>query len=792
MMRDGEDRVGVRTHGRAGYEDRGSAHGGLDSLQPLRSATSLSNIAMTFGTSVQGGVLTSLKRRFPSSKLPSVGPKWQTLIASCVGGLLFVLVFQWEYSSFGDYLYQVRDDGVITMSHARNLVDYGFIGVNPSGGRVEGYSTPVQFFLYAVAYAATGIGYVAFSSVQTVVATFLLGATFVLFFPERKILAILVTLLAAVFLTFWYPFMGWHGSGMENAITHVLFLSTLLVLFTFVRRGRINYWFAVLAFLATSSRIDAIYHVGPMLLVFGVFWLAAFRDWRGARFSLLVIGLWVLFHVWRYLYFGDLIPNTAYAQRISVLDNIAPWLDLDWGHIRAAVIRATEILNWHGGGALIALPILLLLHPRRETILLSLLLCSLTLTSAFTESVFGEALLDDVRTTTHLALAPALAVAALSYRLLRCRQARWAVPAAAVMVLLITLASTHDPYHLCCVLGPYQSHHETFVREQELPRPTISNPDLGVVSYSKQFNVIDLARLGSPVMAKLEMQSQIHYLLHYAAPDIIELHFIWSCRYDRLLNDPRFAQHYKVIHARFPHWWAKINCHRNPESGNGIWTRADVYKSSDSPERRLIDAMQGGPSTGLLRDEIERCRITAVEPHDCAYVARTAYRFLPELREQGRADELEEIFANSPSAPFDLYLVRGYRDGQAHQATVRFILDESIRDIQESAALTARSEFDLYVANNTLYYIDESCSHADTKARFFLHVTPTEEDDLPESQAQHGFENLEFDFRGHGTIIDGKCFASVDLPRYDIAHITTGQFTSGDVMWEATFRLDER
>lgn len=747
---------------------------------------------MIFGTSVQGGVLTSLKRRLPASKLPSIGPKWRTLIASCVGGLLFVLVFQWGYSGLGSNMYQARDDAVITMSHARNLVEYGFIGVNPSGGRVEGYSTPVQFFIYAAAYAVTGIGYVAYSSVQTVAATFLLGATFVLFFPERKTIAIFITLLAAVFLTFWYPFMGWHGSGMENAITHTLFLSTVLMLFTFVRRGRINYWFVVLAFLATISRIDSIYHVGPMLLIFSVFWLAAFRDWRGARFSLLVIGLWALFHVWRYLYFGDLIPNTAYAQRISVLDNIAPWLDLDWWRMRAEIVRAADILNWHGAGGLIALPILLQLHPRRETILLALLLSSITLTSAFTEAIFGEALLDGMRTTTHLAVASALAIAALFYHLLRCRQAWWTVPAAAAMVLLIALAGTHERYHLCCVTGPYQRHYETFVREQDLPRPTITNPDLGVISYSKQFNVIDLARLGSPVMAKLEKQSHIHYLLYYSAPDIIELHYIWSCMYDSLLNDPRFAQHYKVLHGGTLHWWAKINCHRNPESRNGIWIRADVLESSDSPERRLIDAMEGGPSTELLRDEIERCQITAVEPHDCAYVARTAYRFLPELRAQGDADELEEIFANSPSAPFDLYLVRGYRDGQAYQPAVRFILDESIRSIQESAALTARSKFDLYVSNDTLHYIDESCSQADTKTRFFLHVTPTEEDDLPDSQEQHGFEKLDFDFTEHGTIIDGKCFASVDLPRYDIAHITTGQLTSGDAMWEATFHLDEQ
>ena len=76
----------------------------------------------------------------------------QLSLLSLSGGLIFVVFFYWAYSNIDSSLYQVRDDGVITMSHAKNLVDYGFIGVSPSGGRVEGYSAPVQFFVYAAAY----------------------------------------------------------------------------------------------------------------------------------------------------------------------------------------------------------------------------------------------------------------------------------------------------------------------------------------------------------------------------------------------------------------------------------------------------------------------------------------------------------------------------------------------------------------------------------------------------------------------------------------------------------------
>ena len=113
-------------------------------------------------------------------KIASILPA--PFLLSLLSGLLFVLIFAF----FSDQKPWVSDDGVITMSHGRNLVDYGFIGINPSGGRVEGYSAPVQFFLYTAAYAMTGVGYAAYSEAQTYIATFLLGALLVLFFFSAK------------------------------------------------------------------------------------------------------------------------------------------------------------------------------------------------------------------------------------------------------------------------------------------------------------------------------------------------------------------------------------------------------------------------------------------------------------------------------------------------------------------------------------------------------------------------------------------------------------------------------
>ena len=96
----------------------------------------------------------------------------------------------------------------------------------------------------------------------------------------------------------------------------------------------------------------------------------------------------------------------------------------------------------------------------------------------------------------------------------------------------------------------------------------------------------------------------------------------------------------------------------------------------------------------------------------------------------------------------------------------------------------ARSEFDVYVAEGKLYYVKEPCGHVDTAARFFLHVVPEDENDLPDDRRQHGFDNLDFDFGEHGVLFDGKCMASVDLPGYGIARIVTGQFDDSGRVWE--------
>ena len=109
-------------------------------------------------------------------------------------------------------------------------------------------------------------------------------------------------------------------------------------------------------------------------------------------------------------------------------------------------------------------------------------------------------------------------------------------------------------------------------------------------------------------------------------------------------------------------------------------------------------------------------------------------------------------------------------------------------DLGEPAA---RSTFDVYLAGNRLIYLKAPCAEEDAKAMFFLHVFPEDAASLPALRKQHGFANLDFSFLLHGALLDGKCFATIALPDYEISRVTTGQYIPGlGRLWSAEFSLD--
>ena len=100
-----------------------------------------------------------------------------------------------------------------------------------------------------------------------------------------------------------------------------------------------------------------------------------------------------------------------------------------------------------------------------------------------------------------------------------------------------------------------------------------------------------------------------------------------------------------------------------------------------------------------------------------------------------------------------------------------------------------RSDWDVYLVEDSLIYVKDQCSPEDAEPMFFLHLDPVDMNDLPDHRKQYDFDNLGFAFRDHRIPIEGEvCVAIRELPDYAIAAIRTGQFVPGEgQIWNGSF-----
>ncbi|HKU41266.1 MAG TPA: hypothetical protein VJR89_24050 [Polyangiales bacterium] len=594
--------------------------------------------------------------RLPRVELARYAPLWAGLAA----GTAFLLIFRYA-NPLPREAYQYRDDAIITLSHARNLVDFGSIGVDAAGARVEGFSAPLQFWVFAATYAITHCSYPSFLDWQTGICTFLLGFAMLQLFRGRYLLGLLATVAIGYSLAKAVRFIGWHGSGMENAYTHVTFTACLAAAWLSIETGRVRWYCAPLFVLASLCRIESIVHVAPLLLGWSAGFYYAHRNWQALRASAVVVAWFGAYQSFRYLYFGDLRPNTAFAEGIDVVQRLRAFQRGDVALQQQAAELVREILSEHRGYlALFSIPLLALAPRRTANVTLVGMLTCLFATALVHPVLFGPARLDPVRTTSHLALIAPLLLAT-QWIALPTLPAR-AVSFAALTLALGLYAAVEPPSDtfFCCPIGKADRIAERcyeHARSEGIARPSLASPDLGKMSFRKQFLMFDLGRLGSPPLARMQSDERAaaNYLFELAGPDYIELHGGWSCAYQFLLGDARFAQRYEWLPG-MSKLHLRAAC-RGVEAG--IWFRKDMARASGSAERRLVDDLARGIDPDRIEQELRSCQRQNAGPAACAYVSRSVYRFLPELRRGEREAEVLAAFRTSPSARYDASILAG-------------------------------------------------------------------------------------------------------------------------------------
>lgn len=705
--------------------------------------------------------------------LKTTYPSWVYALA---GGVIFVAIFYIAYGLIPSDFYLHRDDGLITLSHAKNWVDFGFIGVNPSGERLEGYSAPVQFFLFAFAYLLAGISYVSFMDWQTFIGTFLLGCIFVLYFVHQPYFAIGATVLGAIALTLCSSFLEWHGSGMENAITHVLFAGSVYLLYRFALHRQIQFAWVLLFVLASLSRLDGLYHIAPILLCFAIYWYFVEKKWQGFYFLGCFALLWFAYQGWRYYYFGSLASNTLLAQQLNVGGRLEAIFTLQRWYFLDALQLSKVIWTNHAGVLLwLIVPLAFVARWQRATALLFALCICLVFTAGFNPLLFGETRLDPTRSTTQMAF---FVLVAFFCVVQNCPK-KWLAVCATVLMLPLLFWMRIAPYYICCGVtsfSPIGDEARVIAQREGLERPSFANPDLGMISWNKEFNLLDLGMLGSSIFAKVRQGPILaDYFFDFAAPDLIETHETWSCHHwQTLFSDPRFEQRYRPIRQTVVRYGS---CQDTPLP-KGIWVRRDIEKGANTAERRLIDDLKKEPNTVRLAEELTRCQQTHTQAEDCAYVARAAYRYLPEFKKQGKAQDLVNLFDRSKSRPFDQFLVTGYANAQAYQVALEWFVRRYLNE--NSGKLTINSNgFQIGMDHPFLMIAKSDCKNADLKQPFFIHYKDGS------LQAQDSFDFLQKGFQ-----IGSTCVASVPLGSEKMTSIeSVGQWApkDGRILWQVDF-----
>lgn len=204
----------------------------------------------------------------------------------------------------------VSDDAFISFRTIANFVDGRGLTWNP-GHRVQTYTHPLWMLLLSGAHALTGelfytsmaIGWVLTLAVAAIVAYGLAVSV------EHGVFAVVLLALSP-------SFVDYTTSGLENPLTHLLLCGLALLYWKSEApdETRLRHATLVAAF-GALTRLDAILLFGPPVL-----WMA-WQAYRGGLRPVRLVGslalgalpliAWELFSL---VYYGFLIPNTAYAK----------------------------------------------------------------------------------------------------------------------------------------------------------------------------------------------------------------------------------------------------------------------------------------------------------------------------------------------------------------------------------------------------------------------------------------------------------------------------------------------
>ena len=260
----------------------------------------------------------------------------------------------------GQSYYVLFDDAMISMRYAYNLAHGTGLVWNP-GEYVEGFTNPLWVGYMALFHLfPIPASQISFCIQLSGLAFLAINLFFVRKIVEEFTGDLFVMLAAVAFTAFYGPLNIWGLLGMEVSILTLILTAALWV--TLRSSSRFTPWTYILLAVSTLFRMDmAVAYV----IIFGVLFIVQLQYRR--QHLIWGLGLLILFlggqTLARYLYYGDLLPNTYYLKIQGFAISLRVFRGL------YALFHLIYYANW----AIFLLPLALFLSHRNWKVVLLLL-----------------------------------------------------------------------------------------------------------------------------------------------------------------------------------------------------------------------------------------------------------------------------------------------------------------------------------------------------------------------------------------------------------------------------------
>lgn len=468
-------------------------------------------------------------------------------------GLLAQIFVAWRFWAI------TWDDSAITLGFARTFARTGRIEPTPGSGIVEGYSTTLWMLLMAAAakLVASPGALLVFAKISTLVLNLLNILLIRRWFKTwtSETLANLVAGIVGCTLMFYETI-----NGMETPLILTLVMVMLILFPSENRTSRLLYVLAGAALLLT--RWEAAWLLAPFVLAE-----------RNLRRSLLPVSLWsTLFlasNLARWLYFGDLLPNTVIAKqtfpysaptlREGIVRHLSePFLILYSSKVLLALLAGFVVYKYFFQRT----PLVTREEIRRTLrnswqlrFLVSFVLFSLVLSTAIGPNwgpefrsfysawpfLIALLLLPVLPNLSPRALAwVTFAICLLTLGRMQARIEPLKSEKAPVYMPRITVDRVE-------VAAPILTELQSMAR---LPVLTYAAPDMGAVMlFTNNVHVIDLGLLCDRTLAHRRFSAIQSYVLQQRRPDVIEVHEVFT-EVTKLDSYPEFLNEYRPVYIQ--------------------------------------------------------------------------------------------------------------------------------------------------------------------------------------------------------------------------------------------------